>query len=116
MSEKKQCILYDGKTCDDCGECNMCDLDPKKVCDSCGKCIDSGDDYNIFDVDLIREDDSEPLNYHDEFDESFEIDEEFDDFDFRENDFDDGIDVEDDDLYEEDDDNTWENAFGDFFS
>ena len=36
--EKKKCILYDNRMCDNCGECNMCDLDPKKVCIACGKC------------------------------------------------------------------------------
>ena len=24
----KKCVLYDGKVCNDCGECNRCDLDP----------------------------------------------------------------------------------------
>ena len=35
----KECILYDGKLCDDCGECLRCDLDSNKICDNCGKCI-----------------------------------------------------------------------------
>lgn len=26
----KKCVLYDGKVCNDCGECNRCDLDPGK--------------------------------------------------------------------------------------
>lgn len=36
----KECILYEGKYCDNCGECNICDLDPKKLCDNCGKCLE----------------------------------------------------------------------------
>ena len=36
--ETKRCVLYD-RVCIECGECNMCDLDPTKVCDNCGKCI-----------------------------------------------------------------------------
>ena len=32
---EKYCVLQDGKLCDDCGQCNMCDLDPNKVCDNC---------------------------------------------------------------------------------
>lgn len=35
------CIL-DGETpCDDCGECDRCDIDPTKICDNCGACIDA---------------------------------------------------------------------------
>lgn len=37
MAEKR-CVLYD-RECIECGECNLCDLDPTKVCDNCGKCI-----------------------------------------------------------------------------
>lgn len=40
----KKCVLYDGKICNDCGECNRCDLDPNKICDNCGKCLQKGDD------------------------------------------------------------------------
>lgn len=36
----KKCVLYVDKICDDCGECDICDLDPNKICDNCGKCID----------------------------------------------------------------------------
>ena len=74
IMEKKQCILYDGKTCDNCGECNMCDLDPKKVCDSCGACLDMDDDYNTLDIDLVMEDNDDPemLSYEELFpDEAF---------------------------------------------
>ncbi|MBQ9833299.1 MAG: hypothetical protein IJO48_06170 [Clostridia bacterium] len=47
----KYCILNDSKYCDDCGECNVCDLDPKKICDNCCKCIDNGDkEYNEINV------------------------------------------------------------------
>ena len=34
------CVLEDGKECDGCMECEICDLDPKKICDNCGKCLD----------------------------------------------------------------------------
>lgn len=63
MEKGKKCVLYDNKLCDECGECEMCDLDPKKKCDSCGKCIDSGNDYNTMDVDLICDNGGMPLNY-----------------------------------------------------
>ena len=32
----EECVLYDRK-CIECGECDMCDLDPSKICDNCGK-------------------------------------------------------------------------------
>ena len=34
------CVLEDGKECDGCMECEICDLDPNKICDNCGKCLD----------------------------------------------------------------------------
>ena len=40
----KKCILYEGKICNDCGECMRCDLDPNKICDNCGKCLRRSDD------------------------------------------------------------------------
>ena len=33
--------------CIDCGECEICDLDPKKLCDNCGNCLDIRDDAVI---------------------------------------------------------------------
>ena len=42
MEDEKQCVLYD-RPCTDCGECDVCDLDPEKICDNCGKCLDFKD-------------------------------------------------------------------------
>ena len=109
---EKQCVLYD-RQCINCGECDICDLDPKKICDNCGKCIESGNDYNIMDVDLTVENGDEPLNYH--FDNESEEDEEefFADEDFEE-DFSDDFenDVEDYDDQEAD---YSDFDFGEFF-
>ena len=44
--EKRECVLYD-RECIDCGECEICDLDPLKICDNCGKCLDIRDDAVI---------------------------------------------------------------------
>ena len=108
---KKECVLYD-RECINCGECDICDLDPKKICDNCGKCIDSGNDYNIMDVDLTTEDSSTPLNYSCEDDEV--EDDEFFDEDFEEdNDEFFGDDADWDD--EDEDDNSMEFDFGEFF-
>ena len=43
---KKECELYE-RECIDCGECEICDLDPKKLCDNCGNCLDIRDDAVI---------------------------------------------------------------------
>ncbi len=91
--EKKLCILYDNKICDNCGECNMCDLDPKKVCDSCGACLEMDDEYSTIDVDLTFEDADEPemLSYEEMFPEKAFIgengqDDEEEDYDYADED------------------------------
>ncbi len=109
---KKECVLYD-RECINCGECDICDLDPKKVCDNCGKCIESGDDYNIMDVDLTVEDESVPNNYHYEGEADDDSEDEFFDEDFAEDDFDGALDEFDD--YDVDDDADFEFDFGEFF-
>ena len=129
--ENKKCILYDNKMCDNCGECNMCDLDPKKVCDSCGVCLDMDDDYNTMDIDLVMEenlDDPEMLSFEEMFpDDAFggdrnwdNEDDDFDDVDYDDyDDFDnrDGFYDEDefDDYEDEEDEDDLRRDFGDFF-
>ena len=44
--EKKECVLYD-RECIDCGERDICDLNPLKMCDNCGKCLEIKDDAVI---------------------------------------------------------------------
>jgi hypothetical protein len=58
MKIGEECVLYDNKICDGCGECEMCDLDPNKVCDNCGKCLDIRDDA-VIKIDKIIMDDDE---------------------------------------------------------
>lgn len=121
--EQKKCILYDNKLCDNCGECNMCDLDPKKVCDSCGACLDMDDDYNTLDVDLVMEegDDPETLSFEELFpDEAFGGDREGwydDDEDLEDEAYDDLDDFDSSDgFYDgEDDEDDLRRDFGDFF-
>lgn len=50
----KKCVLDEEKICDECGECDYCDLNPFKRCDNCGKCIDSGDEYREIKIDEIH--------------------------------------------------------------
>lgn len=47
------CVLYD-RECINCGECDMCDLDPNKYCDNCGKCIDSDSEYRAIKISEIK--------------------------------------------------------------
>ncbi len=48
----KKCILYE-RECIECGECNICDLEPQKICDNCGKCIEVDSDYAEIKIDSI---------------------------------------------------------------
>lgn len=52
MSAKK-CVLDENKLCDDCGECDYCDLNPFKRCDNCGRCIGSDEEYRELKIDDI---------------------------------------------------------------
>ncbi|MDY5219061.1 MAG: hypothetical protein ACI4O8_04740 [Aristaeellaceae bacterium] len=52
---EKMCQLVDGKLCDNCGECQRCDLDPEKICDNCMKCVNSGADYAAIEIDEIED-------------------------------------------------------------
>ena len=52
MSGTKKCELYN-RNCVGCGECDVCDLDPKKKCDSCGKCLETGQEYNSIKITKI---------------------------------------------------------------
>lgn len=61
---KKECVLMD-RECIECGECNICDLDPDKICDNCCACIEKGTDYNSIEIDEIIEDESSEPNPED---------------------------------------------------
>jgi hypothetical protein len=61
--DDKKCVLYDGKLCDDCGECTRCDLDPTKRCDNCMKCINTGADYNAIEIDEVYETEAAPEDF-----------------------------------------------------
>ncbi len=58
MKLGEECVLYDGKICDGCGECEVCDLDPQKICDNCGKCLDIRDDA-VIKIDAIITDEND---------------------------------------------------------
>lgn len=52
MSVKK-CILDERKICDECGECDFCDLNPFKRCDNCGKCLELDAEYRELKIDDV---------------------------------------------------------------
>ena len=41
------------KLCDNCGECDRCDLDSSKICDNCGRCIEVTENYAEIKIDKI---------------------------------------------------------------
>lgn len=105
---KKECVLYD-RECINCGECDVCDLDPKKKCDNCGVCLEMDDDYKTFDVDLTINENEEPelLSYEELFPERAFIGEKNDveDDEFVDEDIDyDTLDEEFDDYDEDEED------------
>lgn len=130
---KKECILYD-RECINCGECDMCDLDPKKKCNNCGACIETEDDYSTVDVDLTFEEGDEPelLSFEELFpdkafgggrsqeandnseDEDFAEEDDYEDFD----DFDDSDNFYDDEDFEyadKENDESLKRDFGELF-
>lgn len=61
----QRCVLYD-RVCIECGECNLCDLDPSKVCDNCKKCIGFDDaEYRAIKIDGIIDENMNPQEYLD---------------------------------------------------
>lgn len=124
---KKECVLYN-RECINCGECDICDLDPKKICDNCGACLETDDDYSTVDVDLTFEDGDrgpELLSYEELFPEKAFIgenadddrDDEFYDQDFEEDFGDefDGVEYDDYDEFTDDEDDDLGSDFGDLF-
>jgi len=52
----KNCIFNDRKTCNDCGECEVCELDSNKKCNNCGKCLElEGYDVKAIKIDEVFE-------------------------------------------------------------
>ena len=48
----KKCELYE-RDCINCGECDICDIDPNKKCNNCGKCIDYDDEYAEIEIEDV---------------------------------------------------------------
>ena len=56
----KICVLDERKVCDECGNCDRCDLDPSKKCNNCMKCVQQSDaEYYEIRIDDITKPDPE---------------------------------------------------------
>ncbi|MCY6372538.1 hypothetical protein [Clostridium ganghwense] len=63
----KFCILQANKLCNDCGDCNKCDLNSSKKCNNCGKCLQlEGYDMKAINIEEIVEDTDEIAHDHDD--------------------------------------------------
>lgn len=61
---KKFCIFDSKKICDNCGECDKCDLDSNKKCNNCGKCLEmQGIDTKAIKIASVIEDSKEAKEY-----------------------------------------------------
>jgi len=53
----KNCIFNVKRICNDCGECEVCELNSNKKCDNCGKCLElEGYDVKAIKIDEVFED------------------------------------------------------------
>jgi len=62
--KREYCIFDDTKKCNDCGQCDVCDLNPNKKCNNCAKCLEmEGIDTKAIKIASVIEDekDSEAL-------------------------------------------------------
>lgn len=84
---RKYCIFNSNKSCDNCGECEKCDLNRNKMCNNCGKCLEmEGFDMKAVKIDSIIENKDEAIEYDknlikkgDEFNDNEDV-EIFDDY------------------------------------
>lgn len=58
MSKNGYCIFDYNKLCNNCGECDRCDIDPNKKCNNCGECLEEGGyDMKAIKIDKVVMDD-----------------------------------------------------------
>ncbi|KOF56874.1 MULTISPECIES: hypothetical protein [Clostridium] len=73
---KKNCVLNLNKICDNCGECDICDLDPNKTCNNCGKCLNiNGFDTRSIKIDDVIDDEAEAKKFEEEAKKDENVDE-----------------------------------------
>jgi len=68
---REYCIFKEKKPCDNCGECERCDLNSNKKCNNCGKCLEKdGFDMKGIKIDEVIENEGEAKEYNNEAEES----------------------------------------------
>lgn len=68
---REYCIFKEKKPCDNCGECERCDLNSNKKCNNCGKCLEKdGFDMKGIKIDEIIESEGEAKEYNNELEEN----------------------------------------------
>ena len=69
----KHCLLDENKLCDECTECDRCDLNPDKLCDNCCKCLDIPEEHIAVSItDVVLENETEYLQTYYQTDEADE--------------------------------------------
>jgi hypothetical protein len=64
---REYCIFKEKKPCNNCGECERCDLNSNKKCNNCGKCLEKdGFDMKGIKIDEIIESEGEAKEYNNE--------------------------------------------------
>lgn len=72
---KKNCIFNTSKICNNCGECDTCDITPDKKCNNCGKCLEmEGYDIKAIQIDQVFEETGEYDENLEEIESSAEVD------------------------------------------
>ena len=51
--DREYCLFEESKHCEDCGECERCDLEPAKVCDNCEKCLQTEASFRGIEIEKI---------------------------------------------------------------
>lgn len=60
----KSCIFTLNKICDNCGACNICDLNSNLICNNCGKCLETtSKDYKEVIIDEIDDTNNSDNDY-----------------------------------------------------
>lgn len=71
---REYCIFKEKKPCDNCGECERCDLNSNKKCNNCGKCLEKdGFDMKGIKIDEIIESEGEAKEYNNELEENLKV-------------------------------------------
>lgn len=64
MARYTYCIFEETKSCNDCGKCDICDLNPNKICNNCGKCLEKdGFDMRSITIDGIAQEEEDITDF-----------------------------------------------------